>query len=78
MLSGTRISFRLQGVKVAINTPGLKIVREHKDLPNFEYDLNMVYVHAIIEGANVVAKLMINEMKVLDYFKREPEKTSVK
>jgi hypothetical protein len=29
MLSGTKVSFRLEGVKVAISTPGLKIRREH-------------------------------------------------
>ena len=31
MLSGTRFAFRLEGIKVAINTPGLKIRREHKE-----------------------------------------------
>ena len=78
MLSGTKLTFRLEGVKVAINTPGLKIKREHKELPNFEYDLNLLYVHAVLEGANVVAKVMVKEMKVVDYFKREPEKSSIK
>lgn len=38
----------------------------------------MLYVHAIIEGAYVTAKVLIKEMKVLDYFKREPEKASIK
>lgn len=78
MLSGTRLSFRLERVRMAINTPGLKIRREHKDMPNFEYDLGMLYVQTVIEGANVIAKVMIKEMKVIDYFKREPEKASVK
>ena len=78
MLSGTRVSFRLEGIKVAINTPGLKIRREHKDLPNFEYDMGLLYIHAILEGSNLIAKIMIKEMKVIDYYKREPEKSSVK
>ena len=76
MLSGTRLSFRLEGVKVAISAPNLKIRREHKDIPNFEYEMNLLYTHAVIEGANVVAKVMIKEMRVIDYFKREPEKSS--
>jgi hypothetical protein len=38
----------------------------------------MLYLHGVIDGANIVAKVMIKEMKVIDYFKREPEKTSVK
>ena len=78
MLSGTRLTFRLEGVKVAISSPGLKIRREHKELANFEFDLNLLYIHAILENANLVAKVMIKEMKVIDHFKREPEKSSFK
>lgn len=78
MLSGTRLNLRLEGVKVAINTPGLKIIREHKDLPNLEYELSLFYLLAILEGSHLTAKIMIKEMKVIDYYKREPEKTSVK
>ena len=46
MLSGTKFQLRLEGVKLQINTPGLKIKRAQKEMPNLEFDLSLLMVKA--------------------------------
>lgn len=76
MISGTKFCLRLEGVGFAIKTPGMRVIREHKELPNFEMNLNLLYIHALIEDTNVNAKVMIKEIKLIDYFKLESESAS--
>lgn len=71
MLEGFKFSFRLEGVRVSIFTPEFKIVKEHKILPNMEFDLALFGIYLTIVEGNVVVKIMLREMKLVDYFARE-------
>ena len=78
MLSGTLFSLRLEAVRFSIYTPGMMIKRQQQELPNLHFDLGPLCVAVAIQNERLVAKILIKEIKLLDYFKKEMEKTSLR
>jgi hypothetical protein len=44
MLSGTKFQLRIEGIRAQILTPGLNIKRAQKEMPNIEFDLNLLTI----------------------------------
>jgi hypothetical protein len=47
-------------------------------MPNVEFDLSLLTVQAELQWSNLISRVLIKEIKVVDFFKREAEKTSIK
>lgn len=70
MVSGLKFSLRLESIKLQVFTQQLSIKREHKQLPNLEFELAILAVLVSVQNTNVVLKVLLKEIKLLDYFKR--------
>lgn len=73
MLTGFKFSLRLEGIKAKL-FGNKKMVRAHQPLPRVEFCLDLLAVSANIQGANLLAKVLLKELRLVDYFKREPLK----
>jgi hypothetical protein len=76
MISGTKFSLRLEAIKLGVYAPEIVIKREHRELPILEYEFGILAVLASINGAILTAKVLAKEMKMIDVYRREPEKVS--
>lgn len=74
MLTGFKFSMRLEGVKIKVFTEK-KIRKQQQELPHFEFNLDMVTVMAEIRNVNLVAKVLLKEIRLIDFFKREASRT---
>jgi hypothetical protein len=59
---------KLEGVRVAVQIPTHKIIREHKELPNLEFFIGLVSVSLGIVEQNVIVKVVLKEIKLIDYY----------
>lgn len=75
MLRGFKFSLRLESVKLQLFIPENKIVREHKLLPNFEFDLSILGVFVDILDQNVIVRVLLKEIKVNDFFRKDIRRT---
>lgn len=73
MLTGFKFSLRLEGIKAKL-FGNKKMVRAHQPLPRVEFCLDLLALSANIQGANLLAKVLLKEIRLVDYFKREPLK----
>ena len=78
MLSGTIFSLRLEALRFSVYTPGMQIKRQQSELPNLHFDLGPLCVALAIQDERLIAKVLIKEIKLLDYFKKEMEKSSIR
>lgn len=78
MISGFKFNLRLEAVRSAVFAPSFKIWKGQVQMPILEFQLNNLAVLASINEAMLNAKVLIKEMKVVDFYKREPEKQSSK
>jgi hypothetical protein len=73
MLSGFKFSLRVEGIKAKL-FGNKKIVKAHQPLPRLEFCLDMLTVTAGIQGQNLLAKVLLKEIRLVDYFKKDPLK----
>ena len=73
MLTGFKFSLRLEGVRAKL-FGNKKMVKAHQPLPRLEVCVDLLAVSANIQGQNLVAKVLLKEVRLVDYFKREPLK----
>lgn len=69
-LTGFKFTLRLEGVKAKVFT-NKKIRKQHQDLPALEFNLDMIAVIASLINTNLVAKILLKEIRLIDYFKKE-------
>jgi hypothetical protein len=73
MLMGFKFSLRLEKIHAKI-FPKKRIKRQHQELPCIEFNLEMLAVIAQVHSLNLVAKVLLKEIRLIDYFKREDQR----
>lgn len=76
-VSGIKFSVRIESVLLSLNTPEISIKKQHLFLPLFEYHIGMIILAGDVKNTTLSVRLLLHEMKVIDYFKREVERNSV-
>jgi hypothetical protein len=70
MLTGFRFTLRLEAIRAKVFAEK-RIRKQQQDLPALEFNLDIVAVIASLINTNLVAKVLLKEIKLVDYFKRE-------
>jgi len=71
MLSGVKISFRMESIRILVFTPEVLIMKEQKELANLDIEIGMLGLFLNIVEENIIAKVLLREIKMIDYFKPE-------
>lgn len=71
LLTAVKFVLKLEGVRATVSIPDKKIVRQHKEEPNLEMQMGIVAVLLGVMEQNVIVKVLLKEIKVVDYYKRE-------
>lgn len=70
MLGGFSFTFKLEGFRVGVFSKQ-SIKRQGKDVPTLEIDVGVIAVLMGIQQEKVAAKILLKEIKVLEYYRRE-------
>ena len=70
MLGGFKFTLKLEAIRANVFT-GKKIIKQHIELPQLQFEIGVIAVLMNIQNANVNIKVLVKEIKLLDYYKRE-------
>lgn len=70
MLGGFTFAFKIEGISLKVFGSNV-IKRKGRDLPSVEVDIGVIAILLAIQNERVGAKILLKEIKVLEYFRRD-------
>jgi len=70
MLGGFSFTFKIEGVCLKLYTQNA-IRRQGRELPALEIDIGVIALLIGIQNEKVLIKLLLKEIKMVEYFRRE-------
>lgn len=70
MLGGFTFAFKIEGISLKVFGSNV-IKRKGRDIPSVEVDIGVIAILLAIQNERVGAKILLKEIKVLEYFRRD-------
>ena len=70
MLGGFTFAFKIEGISLKVFGSNV-IKRKGRDIPSVEVEIGVIAILLAIQNERVGAKILLKEIKVLEYFRRD-------